>query len=341
MYSVYKRLVTEPSHQNLFVQIRNQYDTHTPPVPTTLDYDVMAVLADYCQNIHVIFNPDYTIEEDLYEKYKANKIKLVQELTGLYTEDYIDEYLKLDIHDSLLYFDDGTSRLIEDFRKKQKQGKSNVVNVIAKAPTTFAGKSIHYTSIRDLYAQFKHTYSELSNSNTESLNNSNVITISKETSTSQGTNHQQRSHHSSSGNSDSGDIGALGEFFVYESLRCKYLDSDIKVIWVSHYAKKALVNQDGKDGLGYDIVLEKDNSPIKYIEVKTCGGNSFHLSKNELDVGLSSKIDYDIYLVRDIESKPRIEILKNFFKFEVGQDFMSNDKFSVINNEFIVCFQKQ
>jgi len=136
------------------------------------------------------------------------------------------------------------------------------------------------------------------------------------------------------------EIGLLGEQFVYEKL---LRDKSLKNIkWVSLNAKKAEVNPNGNDNLGYDLTYEDSSENLHYIEVKSSKNDdtTFTISKNEVEFGESHVERYEIWLVRKIfdESIPTPLRLTNFFKYAEEESFTKNTRFVVENENFRIRF---
>ncbi len=113
---------------------------------------------------------------------------------------------------------------------------------------------------------------------------------------------------------------------------------------MSEYAKLAGVNSDGKDGLGYDIeYIPNDARYPRYVEVKLVGWeNAFHISPNEINQGEKLKKHYEIFLVRNIAEPDNIiiERIQGPFNYKGHRSFTDNDLFTVINDSFIIKFEK-
>ncbi len=99
----------------------------------------------------------------------------------------------------------------------------------------------------------------------------------------------------------------------------------------------------GRDGLGYDIEYVPNGAKfLRYVEVKVVGwDDAFHISSNEVKCGERFKKNYEIFLVRNLETpmKAKIEKIQGLFDYK-GKSFTDNDLFSVINDNFILRFKK-
>jgi len=104
--------------------------------------------------------------------------------------------------------------------------------------------------------------------------------------------------------------GLKGEEIVLEIER-DYLNS-INMGYLAEQIKH--ISKDDGDGAGYDILSFYPDGQKKYIEVKSTmksGGNSFYLSKNELDFLRSNKYNtciYKIFNVNEGEDIPHLKV---------------------------------
>lgn len=90
------------------------------------------------------------------------------------------------------------------------------------------------------------------------------------------------------------------------------------------------------DSLGYDIRYTDENKEEKFVEVKAVSSdNSFYISENEKQCGLKHKSKYVMALVIG----KKIHFVKDFFKFEEGESFDGNKKYTVKNNNYKVYFK--
>ncbi len=89
--------------------------------------------------------------------------------------------------------------------------------------------------------------------------------------------------------------------------------------------------------------IPNDAKYPRYGEVKVIGWeNSFHISANEINQGEKLKKHYEIFLVRNIDdpSNISIEIIQGPFDYKGQKSFTDNDLFTVINDNFILKFDK-
>ncbi len=129
-------------------------------------------------------------------------------------------------------------------------------------------------------------------------------------------------------------IGFIGEVLVYKKLKEQYGD----VSWDSGYAKEANENPKGDDMNHYDIRYKKDDE-YYYVEVKstTTDNLEFEISELEFEFGKEKKKNYEIFIVTNVENQNReIKNIGNPFIFEEGESLMNCQRFTVLNDSFII-----
>ena len=150
----------------------------------------------------------------------------------------------------------------------------------------------------------------------------------------------------SGNNSTKEKLGVVAEKLVFDLL---YKDKGIKSLkWVSKNASKINANHEGynpegDDKFGYDLeYLDEEGNKI-LVEVKGRAGNenSFIVTKNELKVAFSNKENYRLIFVNNVFDNVNRSFrnLQNPFLIEDGQDFMNNEKFIAINNNYEISFK--
>lgn len=103
------------------------------------------------------------------------------------------------------------------------------------------------------------------------------------------------------------------------------------VSWVSGNSDEPVRD----DSLGYDIRYTDDKGAEKFLEVKAISSdNSFFISENEKKCGLKHSEKYVMALVMD----KKIHFVKDFFKFDKGESFDNNKKYTVKKNNYKVHF---
>lgn len=132
------------------------------------------------------------------------------------------------------------------------------------------------------------------------------------------------------------EIGFTGECHVYSELLKKY--GAEKVTWASEYGKKAEVNEDGKDGLGYDMKYTSDEGNPIFVEVKSTSGEDiiFYITKEEVAFAETHKENYELYVVVNVfdDNKREIINLENIFVYSGEETFTNNNKFFVENKDY-------
>lgn len=103
------------------------------------------------------------------------------------------------------------------------------------------------------------------------------------------------------------------------------------VCWVSGNSDEPVRD----DSLGYDIRYTDKKGKEIFLEVKAISSdNSFFISENEKKCGLKHSEKYVMALVID----KKIHFIKDFFKFDKGESFDSNKKYTVKRNNYKVHF---
>lgn len=175
----------------------------------------------------------------------------------------------------------------------------------------------------------------------EIINNSNTVIVNAE---SQKPSQQLNGENGRNGVHSGGgrvsekqkeEIGFKGECYVYKELI--KLHGESHVDWVSEYAKKAEVNADGVDGLGYDLKYINCNNN-KYVEVKATSGDEviFYITKDEVAFAESHRDSYELIVVLNVldDKKRRAINLGNIFGYTSEETFSNNGRFIVENKDF-------
>ena len=121
------------------------------------------------------------------------------------------------------------------------------------------------------------------------------------------------------------EIGNLAEDTVYKAFSSPDSKYEIGIIYSMH-----LNPESGNDAQGYDMTYKrKDESNYRYLEIKSCIGNSIIVSKHEYDVARSKECRdlYDVALV----SGNRIQIWRNAFSDE--------SKYTKSSDEYTITFK--
>lgn len=140
------------------------------------------------------------------------------------------------------------------------------------------------------------------------------------------------------------DIGFLGEYLVYQHLQ-QTIDDKESIKWVSEYAKQCGNNICGMDGLGYDIEYIPNGAKYpRFVEVKVVSvwEDAFHITSPEVRFGETKKKNYEIFLIKNASdpSNAKIERIQGLFDYGGKASFSDNNRFSVINDNYIIKFKK-
>jgi hypothetical protein len=287
----------------------------------------------------VIGNPfDFNLEQI----YSSNKGTFeMKSLENGISKELATQFLNENIDfESLLYFENGVDRIIETLKEWSKQinGKSNSSTTgLPQKRITLGDSAFFYSDFSDLYKQLESANSFHTTLSTIQIKK--AITNIKD----QNKRKTPSPKNSYKPKPPTEDLGFMGEWLVYKHL-LSYIKNKENVKWVSAYAKLAGVNSDGINGLGYDIVYIPNEAKYpRYVEVKVVGWeNAIHISSNEILKGEQLKNHYEIFLVRNFfnPSNISIEIIQGPFDYKRQRSFTDNELFRVINDTFILEFEK-
>ena len=339
--AIYSKLCSQPDAQYKFRKHTDKYKNliSSVTIPSNVDYDIVT---DFNNTIKREFdiNLDNDTEIIDFEGLYNNNIQLVidEASKNKIGDNAVVEYInESNERSSLLFFEQGTQKLLEEIIQKLKP--SNPETTVTTIPLTVAGKSYSYKNIKDIIKQISESGVCLKDSDIDYVSIHNP-----HTNPSNGNSGNNRKSYSTRniGNirRTEKEFGCIGEKIVYDYLKNNDKYSDVK--WVSAYATECGENPFGSDGLGYDIEYN-DGKRKKYVEVKTSisGGNVILISPNEVKKGEELKDDYEIFIVRDVKSHPKIEIIKSPFKYPKGYSFNNNEKFEIEIKEYALRFEKE
>ncbi|MGE8340947.1 MAG: DUF3883 domain-containing protein [Flavobacterium sp.] len=339
--ALYRQCLNSERKKSEFLKCLKQYDFLKGNFQNDIDYDVEKDLLfqlreefsmDTIENYNYNFEEIYSKNKKLYE-IKSEEQKISKELANL----FINENLDIE---SLLYFETEIQTLLKklnDWIPKTNRGHVNNANM--------AKRRIKVGNSDLLYDDFEDLFNQLENRNEFQINLSKIKIERVEDKNSSSNNNAQRTSKNSSKKTRQQieELGFFGEWLVYKHLLNSIKNKD-SVKWVSEYAKLAGVNSDGRDGLGYDLeYIPNDGKHSRYIEVKVVGWeNAFHISSTEVLQGEKLKKHYEIFLVRNItdSSNVSIEVIRGPFDYSRQKSFNDNELFSVINDNYILKFQK-
>lgn len=339
--ALYNKLNSQPDEQYSFRTLTDTYKNiiFSVTIPSNVDYDIITDFNSTIKNkFDINLNNDTEIID--FDGLYNNNLQLVideaskNKIGDSAVIDYVNESNK---RSSLLFFEQGTQKLLEEIIQKLKP--STPETTVTTIPLTVAGKSYSYKNIKDIIKQISESGICLKDSDIDYVTIHNPHTNPS--------NDNSGSGRKSFSTRNIGNIrktekefGCIGEKIVYDYLKNNAKYSDVK--WVSAYATECGENPFGSDGLGYDIEYN-DGKRKKYVEVKTSisGGNVILISPNEVRKGEELKDDYEIFIVRDVKSHPKIEIIKSPFKYPKGYSFNNNEKFEVQIKEYALRFEKE
>lgn len=261
---------------------------------------------------------------DVIQQYKVNKNKFIKAIEQANISPvYLVEFLALKSVYSLLYFQFNDT-LLEDYKQKFESQLSSDSND---------------NDSFDLN-QFKNApNSQIDNQQPEAPENNKQ----KQKTTPP---RQPKRLDGAGGKKQKERIGLVAEMLVYDLL--KKSPEVTNLVWVSKYSSKIDdahpgYNPDGDDQLGYDLEYLDPSGNKIIVEVK--GKNSdeqiFEITRPELQVAFRKKDHYRLIFVSNVlnNDSRSYRDLGNPFIFDEGQDFMNNNKFKAINNNYEIHFE--
>gem|GEM_PF-3642139 len=337
---LYSQFLNTDRDKKDFLKFIYQYDSLNGNFQNEINYDVETDLffqLDELFNVKILEDFNFNFEEIYSKNKKAFEVKseeqnISKELANL----FLNENTELE---SLLYFENEIQILLDklnDWIPKTNEGDKGVKS-LAKKRIKVGDSDFLYDDFEDLFNQLENGNEFQTNlskikikrveKDNESLKDKTIIPKKIPKKPKQQTE----------------EVGFLGEWLVYKHLM-NSIKKEYSIKWVSEYAKLAGVNTDGKNGLGYDLeyIPNNANHP-RYVEVKVVGlENAFHISSNEVLQGEKLKKHYEIFLVRNIgdSNNISIEIIQGPFDYSGQRSFNDNELFTVINDNFILKFQK-
>jgi len=122
--------------------------------------------------------------------------------------------------------------------------------------------------------------------------------------------------------------GKRAELLVYNTWIDQFGIENVK--WVSGYSD----TPDKNDKLHYDIEYKDSEGQWKFLEVKAISDDYFIITNQEKDKGLSEPDKYEMALVKE----EYIYLVKDLFKFELGESFNNNLKFVPVVKDYVFSF---
>jgi len=338
---LYSQFLNSDKDKKEFLKSLLQYDSLKGNFKNEINYDVEADLlvqlneefdVNILENFDFDFEKIYSINKKIFEV-KAEDQNIPKELANL----FINENTEIE---SLLYFENEIQTLLEKLKNwipKTNNGNKEEGKKIAKKRIKVGDSDFLYEDFGDLFNQLENGGAFQTNLSKIKIKRVENGSSSSKDKTSSRSKNQKKSKQSTE------ELGFLGEWLVYKHLLNSIKNKD-SLKWVSEYAKLAGVNSDGKNGLGYDLeYIPNEAKYPRYVEVKVVGWeNAFHISSNEVIQGEKLKRHYEIFLVRNIgdTNNISIEIIQGPFDYSGQRSFNDNELFSVINDNFILKFQK-
>lgn len=338
---LYKQFLNTDIDKKQFLKSLARYDSLKGNFLNEINYDVEADLLLQLGeefNLNIFEGLTFNFEEIYSKNKKTFEVKSEeQNISKELAIQFLNEHIEFE---SLLYFEDEIQTLIDklkDWIPKTTEGDKWDGKSIAKKRIKIGDSDFLYNDFGDLFNQLENEgafQTNLSKIKIKRVENGNSSTKDKTYTPSKNPKKPKL---------PSEEVGFLGEWLVYKQL-LNSIKNKGSIKWVSAYAKLAGVNVDGIDGLGYDLeYIPNDAKYPRYVEVKVVGWeNAFHISSNEVLQGEKLKRHYEIFLVRSIgdTNNISIEIIQGPFDYAGQRSFNDNELFTVINDNFILKFQK-
>ena len=304
-------------------QYKNFKEFH---IKNSLSVDLKSILQKNIQSQFDIDINEAFVETDLTTLYHSNFNKLTNGIKKSERNDFKDFINDKDNLSSLVYFGEFET-IIECFRKSHtvdKPGKEIQVN----------GANITGDNFEDLYQGL--TEQRI----TTSIDNIQTEGLPMAPDESSSPKHGGGNGRKPLSEKRKKNIGFVGEVVVFETLKERGVES---LSWDSEYAKDAGVNHLGSEKNHYDLRY-KINDEYHFVEVKstTSSNLEFEISEPEFEFAMSKGGKYEIYIVTNVEDKNRkINNIGNPFIFEEGESLTNCQKFTVLNDQFIIKMKKR
>lgn len=340
---LYEKGISERDIRAKFLNLLEDYDQFIIAEEYgELDYKtkVQEDFYKYCKEVFSIElnynNPNDTVDIEVIRK--SNKSKLLEK-TGFNNQQYAHYFENKREIESLIYFEDeldglviGFEDFIENLKVKTNSGSTQFSNNIK-----LKDKELYFDTYEDLLEGLTNSWSD------DSLKRCDFqsISTSKKTQKDKGPKGAPKRKGMRKNYRNQNHIGFIAEFIVWNFIRFNLAKKNTTE-WASEYARDAGVNPEGKDGLGYDIkYVPKNAETYRYVEVKAIGWDkSFKISSNEIKVAEKLKNKHKIFLVSNVDDidNAKIEEISGLFAYSKGEGFYDNEKFSVLNDNFIIKY---
>lgn len=307
-----------------------------------LEYEnkVLGYFEDYCnENFSIDINNLPSIDAiDIDEIRKSNKLILLEKV-GFTNQQYAHYRENKPEIESLLYFESEIQDLtvafngfLEDLKGKTNSGTNNFSNNFK-----LKDKDIYFDTYEDLLENLNNTWS----SDDMKKCAFNKISTLKGEEKEQGKKEGSKGKGKRKNYRNQNHIGFIAEYIVWKFLQLN-LAKENTTEWVSEYAREAGINPEGKDGFGFDLkYIPKNAKAYSYVEVKAVGwDNSFNISPKEIKEAEKLKNKHKIFLVSNVDDIENVVIkeISGLFTYDSGKNFYDNEKFSVLNDNFIIKY---
>ena len=340
----HSKCLLNPDLKARFLNEIQVYGSFPPQVHNEVDFNVEADLNEQVKakyGFDIIGKAETGDVDDMYRMNLESVWQLSQQLTT--QRGQFDKFIGDDIkNQSLLYFTDQINIVEERFRvwlgKNQADNAGQTATSKAKR-IAFGDKTLLYDNFTDLKNQLESIIDD------SVLKGISLNTIKTKAPMIPIVNHAPGvplSGRPKQPKVPNEEVGFLGEYLVYRFLM-ESIDNKASVKWVSDYARDCGVNLNGKNEFGYDMEYIPNGAIYpRYVEVKVVSwDDAFHISSNEVKFGEKNKNYHEVFLVRNLDtpSEAKIEKIPHLFDYK-GKSFNNNDLFSVINDKFIIKFNK-
>lgn len=346
----YASFINSEKDKKDFLKGISQYDSIKGNFKNVIDYNIEEDLSQQVQELFQFDILNVKHDFNFEEIYSTNKTKFEsraeqEQISKEIANQFLNENPNLE---SLLYFEEELENLIislKEWAPKSSDASSSSGKVMPKRKLSFGDSAIFYNDYNDLYSQLENDFGNGEGHFQIKLSKIKIKRIETNNTSSNGKSNssKKRNKNFKKLKKSKEDLGFLGEYLVYKHLFKTIKDKE-SIKWVSENAKLAGVNLDGSDGKGYDIeYIPNDAKYPRYVEVKVVGWeNAFHITSNEITQGEKFKKLYEIFLVRNITDPENIsiEIIQGPFDYKSQKSFNDNELFTVINDSFILKFEK-
>ena len=343
----YSSFINSEKDKKDFLEGINQYDSIKGNFKNVIDYNIEEDLSLRVQELFQLDLSNVKYDYNFEEIYSNNKTKYEtraeeEQIFKEIANQFLAENLNLE---SLLYFEDEIENLIislKEWAPTFGDGSPSSGNGLAKKRLRIGDSALFYDDYSDLFHQLETDFGNVEGGFQTNLSKIKIKRTETNITSSNGKGKSSNKKFKKPKKLKD-ELGFLGEYLVYKHLYETVKDKE-SIKWVSEYAKLAGVNLDGNDGRGYDIeYIPKDATYPRYVEVKVVGWeNAFHITSNEIIEGEKLKRHYEIFLVRNITNPENISIekIQGPFDYKGQKSFNDNDLFTVINDSFILKFEK-